>query len=419
MKIAFIVDVFPTLSETFILNQITGLLDLGHELDIYAYHKGVAPKVHDEVKLYDLLNRSYTPDISAIRSWPRLKAIWLIGTNFHKNPAAVLKSLNALRYSRDALRLRLLPICFQHFNRNSYDIIHCHYGPNGNLGVLLKELGGIKGKVVTMFHGYDIRLALVYGASIYAHLQNKGDCFLSISKYSRLQLEKFGFDSRKVVDQPVGIDLNKFPLRQDEQNIPLNHEGGIKILTVARLVKEKGIEYGITSIHKLVKSNSKVKVRYSIIGEGILKEQLKKLVARLNLVDVVEFLGAMSHVHISKQMRDAHIFLIPSVAEVLPVTLMEAQAVGLPVVATDVGGIDEIVSDGKSGFLVPPHNAGALATKLEYLISHPEIWLEMGRCGRKIVEERYDIEKLNQRLVNIYNALLTDDNKMLEEIKRY
>jgi colanic acid/amylovoran biosynthesis glycosyltransferase len=409
---------FPVLSETFILNQITGLLDLGHELDIYAYHKRIAPKEHDKVKAYDLLSRTYTPEVSAIRSWPRLKAIWLIGANFHKNPAAILKSLNALRYSRDALRLRLLPVCLKHFKRNSYDIIHCHYGSNGNLGVLLKELGGIKAKVVTMFHGYDIRLALVYGGSIYAHLQDRGDCFLSISKYSRMQLEKFGFDSHKVVDQPVGIDLNRFPFRWDRENIPLNHGERIKILTVARLVKEKGIEYGIKSIHKLVKSNSNIKVRYIIIGEGILKEQLKELVARLNLVEVVEFLGEMNHADISKQMRGAHIFLLPSVAEVLPVTLMEAQAVGLPVVATDVGGISEIVADGKSGFLVPAHNKSALTTKLEYLISHPEIWLEMGKCGRRIVEERYDIKKLNQRLVNIYNALITDDNKILDEIRR-
>ncbi|HSE83535.1 MAG TPA: glycosyltransferase [Thermodesulfobacteriota bacterium] len=419
MKIAFIVDVFPVLSETFILNQITGLLDLGHEVDIYAYHMRITPKVHDEVKEYDLLRHTYAPENYSLRSWPRLKAICLIGANFHKNPAAILQSLNSLRYSRDALRLRLLPVCLKHFKRNSYDIIHCHYGSNGNLGVLLKELGGIKGKVVTMFHGYDIRLALEYGASIYAYLRDRGDCFLCISKYSRRQLEKFGFDSHKIVDQPVGIDLDRFPLRWDEENISLNHEGRIKILTVARLVKEKGIEYGIRSVHELVKGNSNIRVQYSIIGEGILKEQLKGLVARLNLVDVVEFFGEMNHAEVSKQMRGAHIFLLPSVAEVLPVTLMEAQAVGLPVVTTDVGGISEIVADGRSGFLVSAQNPIALAGKLEYLIKHPEIWQEMGRWGRKLVEERYDTKKLNQRLVRIYGALLTNSNEMLEEIRRY
>lgn len=415
MRIAFIVDTFPGLSETFILNQITGLLGLGHEVDVYAYYRRNTLKIHEEVKMYDLLNRTYYPEAPAIKSWPKFKAILLIIINFHKNPLAILKSLYVFKYSKDALRLKLLPVCLRHFKKNSYDIIHCHYGPNGNLGVLLKELGAIKGKVVTTFHGYDIRRGLKYGAGTYAHLRDRGDCFLSISKYNRVQLEKFGFDSSKIIDHEVGIDLDRFPFRWDKENTPPNHREHIKILTVARLIREKGLEYGIRSIHELLTNNPNLNVQYSIIGEGILREQLKELVAELNLVDVVRFLGEADQAEISKQMQEAHIFLLPSIGEALPVVLMEAQATGLPVVATDVGSVAEIVADGKSGFLVSAQDVIGLANKLEYLIKHPEIWPEMGRCGRKIVEERYDIKKLNQRLVKIYNALL-GDYKTLEGV---
>jgi colanic acid/amylovoran biosynthesis glycosyltransferase len=419
MKMAFILDAFPTLSETFILNQITGLIDLGHEVDIYAKDEQYAPTVHEEVKTYNLLARAHNHSTYITRAFPKLKAISLVVFNFHKNPAAVFKALRVLMHRKDALRLKLLSVCLPNFRKNFYDIIHCHYGPNGNLAVLLKELGVVKGKVVTTFHGYDIRLGLKYGAGIYSHLRDTGDCFLSISKYNRVQLERLGFDSGKIFDHPVGIDLDKFPLRWDKEDIPPNQLGPVKILTVARLVREKGVEYGIMSICELLKKHPNLSLQYSIIGEGILREQLKTLVASLGLERIVRFLGEMNHADVSRQMTGAHIFLLPSVAEVLPVTLMEAQAAGLPVVATDVGSVSEIVADEKCGFIVPARNVVALAHRLEDLIGHPEIWPRMGRYGRKIVEERYDIRKLNQRLVKIYNALLTDDKKMLEEIRRY
>ena len=79
---------------------------------------------------------------------------------------------------------------------------------------------------------------------------------------------------------------------------------------------------------------------------------------------------------------------------------------GMPVISTYHSGIPELVADGRSGLLVPEKDADALAESLRYLIKKPEIWSEMGRCGRKIVEREYDIEKLNRRLVEIYQQVL-------------
>jgi len=86
--------------------------------------------------------------------------------------------------------------------------------------------------------------------------------------------------------------------------------------------------------------------------------------------------------------------------------LMEAQAVGLPVVTTDVGGIREIVEDGVSGFVVPPGDPAALAAALGRLLDRPETWRAMGQAGRRLMEERYDVRVLNRRLVEIYRSLL-------------
>jgi colanic acid/amylovoran biosynthesis glycosyltransferase len=106
-------------------------------------------------------------------------------------------------------------------------------------------------------------------------------------------------------------------------------------------------------------------------------------------------------------------FLAPSVTAAdgnqdAPVnTLKEAMAMGLPVISTYHGGIPELVEDGVSGFLVPERDAKAIAQKLDYLISHPEIWVQMGRSGRRQVEDKYDMEKLNDELVKIYQNSLS------------
>jgi colanic acid/amylovoran biosynthesis glycosyltransferase len=86
----------------------------------------------------------------------------------------------------------------------------------------------------------------------------------------------------------------------------------------------------------------------------------------------------------------------------------------LPVISTFHSGIPEVVLDGESGFLVPERDVDALTKKLEYLVVHPEIWPEMGRAGRKCIELRYDVRKLNQQLVKICEVLLTDNMTILE-----
>ena len=406
LKIAFILDGFPVLSETFILNQITGLLGFGHKVEIYAYYQPSFSKAHPDVEKHHLLQRTFYPCASTNKPNHFIMPILSAIASFPKNRGMLFRSLKAHNRFKGALRLKMLPFCLKNFRKLDYDILHCHFGPNGNLGVLVKKLGKLRGKVVTTFHGYDIRLVLKYGPNIYAPLRAAGDCYLSVSKFNRLHLERFNFDPRRIVDHPVGIDLDKFPFRPDRKPPAGNSHKRTEILSVARLTKEKGLEYGIRSIRKLVRKRPDLNLRYTIIGEGILGDRLKGLVAELGLKNTVRFLGKKDQNEVSKQMQKAHIFLLPSVAEALPVVLMEAQAVGLPVVATDVGSVAEIVADEKSGLLFPARNVTAAAAGLDYLIGHPRLLSEMSKHGRRLVEENHDINKLNHRLVNIFNELL-------------
>ena len=85
---------------------------------------------------------------------------------------------------------------------------------------------------------------------------------------------------------------------------------------------------------------------------------------------------------------------------------MEALAIGLPVISTFHSGIPELIKDGETGFLVPERDVDALAERLEFLIDHPEIWRKIGQAGRRFVEENYNIDRLNDQLVNIYRGLV-------------
>lgn len=400
MKIAFIVGEFPSLSETFILNQITGLIDLEHDVEIFAQGGNFSGKLHKDVTLYNLQNITHYFNIPSSRIIRIIKASYLIITNFHRSPSKILESLNIFKYGKYALSLNLLYMTLSFLDEN-FDIIFCHFGPIGNIGACLKQIG-VRGKLVTMFHGADIRLGIIKGKNYYKKLFEVGDCFLAISEYNYRNLVHFGANPEKIIYHSVGIDVKKFSRQQPAF---VKNNSTIKIITVARLIEEKGLEYGIQVIKKLQKNNPEINLEYLIIGEGPLEVSLKEL----GLNKIIYFLGSMAQEQVIQEMKKAQIFFLPSIAEALPVVLMEAQVVGLPIVATKIGGISEVIVDGKSGFLVPAKDIKAMVEKMEFLIKNHKIRLEMGIYGRKFVEEHYDINKLNSRLVKIFQNLITNN----------
>ena len=400
MKIAFIVDAFPVISETFILNQVTGLTGLGHDVSIFAGARQSPDQVSGVPGTLDAAGRIYyhneMPRNILLRS---CKAFPLFLRYFRKAPLVVLRSLDPFRYGMEALSLNLFYKTALFLEKGRFDIIHCQFGTNGNLGALLKEVG-IEGKLVTTFHGYDIRLGIKEGGDIYKRLFRVGDLFLSISDYNYRHLVDLGLDPRKIKYHPVGIDTSRFRFVRRSPSDTVN------ILTVARLVGEKGLAYAIKAVDMLIRDHGIRNLRYRIVGDGPEADSLKALVRGLGLEDKVIFEGALGNEEVVERYKEADLYLLSSVAEALPVTLMEAQASGLPVVSTDVGSVREIVEEGKSGLLAPPRDEKALAAGLKHLIDAPELWQRMGEAGRKAVEEKYDIAKLNVALVGIYKDLL-------------
>lgn len=310
MKIAIFVDAFPCISETFILNQITGLIDAGHDVLIFSGARPDEMEFHQEIRQYELLKHTYyhndKPSNKIIRV---LEAVWLFFTNIGKNPKAILNSLNIFKYGRNALALSLFYKTVLFINLGEFDILFCHFGSNGELAALFKEIG-IKGKLVTMFHGYDIRSGITSGPGIFSKLLKYGDCFLSISNYNYSHLIEFGADPKKIVYHPVGIDLNRYSLKTTNNS---QDNSNVIILTISRLIEEKGLDFGIRAINHLVNEKGYTNIRYQILGNGPLMGKYKNLVNQLNLNNNVHFFGSQQHEGVVSALKNANIFLLPSI----------------------------------------------------------------------------------------------------------
>lgn len=414
MKVAFFLTNFPNLSETFILNQITGLIDLGVDFDIYASADSRDSKVHPQVEEYKLLERVYYSDSIAPLFKRLTKGVKIVLKNFYKNPLAYTeaiksRSLRDLFYVSDFLADK---------SKKSYDLIYAHYGSNGLIGAILKEADVFRGKLITTFHGYDMSTFIAKkGVNVYKKLFKHGDIFLPISDFWKEKLIDMGCSKDKIIVHRMGINVDEFKFKDRKLGCD-----GVKIITIARLAEKKGLEYSIRAVANLIRANLGFNIEYTIIGEGPLRKNLENLLLEEGMNNNIKLLGRMNQSEIKGYMDDAHVFILSSVTaldgdmEGIPVVLMEAQACGLPVVSTHHSGIPEVVLDGKSGFLVPERDVDALSEKLYFLITHTELWPDMGRAGRRFMEGRYDVQRLNQRLVKIYEAILTNDGNMLESI---
>lgn len=413
MRIAFILGRFPVISEPFILNQISGLVKAGHEVDIFALQGPPiehTDKVHPDVEKYSLLDRTYYPPTRPERKWLRpFKAWTLILANLHKKSWTSLQTRDS-KYGKSAKTWLLFFRSLPFLGKEPYDIIHCQFGPFGVIGTQLRDAGLLQGKLITTFRGFDIsRYVREQGTDIYDDLFAKGDYFLANCEFFRQKAIALGCPPDRIVEHGSGIDCDGFRF---QSRIPAA-DGIVRIATTGRLVEKKGIEYAICAIDCVLRQHTNLE--YHIIGDGPLAGFFQNLVRELKIEKHVIFHGWKDRQEIIEILDACHLFVAPSVTAAdgnqdAPVnTLKEAMAMGLPVISTEHGGIPELVQDGISGYLVPERDADAIAQKIIHLIENPELWPEMGARGRAKVEQKYDINTLNAELFELYQSILQDE----------
>jgi len=411
LRIAMFVDAFPVLSETFIINQIAGLIDSGHDVDIFSLEQRLLSTPHAILRDYRLMERvsyfAHKPKfvLSALSEcllgvfgnprWftPRgFKLLWRIFDRKHGSWGR----LAAFRLADNDLRA------------GGYDVVHCQYGGLGERVLPLVLNGIIRGRLLTSIRGHDVTQRDRYTPEYYKRLFKHGTCFMPVSDSLRLRLLELGCEDQKICVVRSGIDCSKFQFQPRK----LVKGQPVRLISVGRMVEMKGFGYAIRAVHQLVRQG--FDLRYEIIGDGPLRGKLESQIVDLEIGHNVTLCGPVSHEDLIQHLIQSHIFVMPSVTasngetEGIPNALKEALAHGMPAIASLHSGIPELVDDDVSGFLVRERDVDAMAKKLAVLLLSPSRWPEMGAAGRQAVAARYDLHVVRESLLACYARALSE-----------
>ena len=294
----------------------------------------------------------------------------------------------------------------------SPDIIHAHniFFTTSLLAVLIKRVSHQK-LVFSAHLGSIDNLALLgrwkaLAARAYEKFFGKiiltsSDAIIAVSHAVRQHIISLGASPKKVTVIPNGVDLEEF-----SSSFYMQKSIKPDVIFVGRLIPNKGLEYLVKAAKILV--NSKVtKVRFRIVGDGPYRQQLEKLVARYGLAPYFEFLGRVPKV--SEILRNGGIFVRPSLTEGMPLTVLEAMASGLPIIATRVSGTSEIIIHNETGILVEPGDVKQLAEAIKYILESPSEALRLGRNARAFIEhhyrERFSWDAAASNVLSVYESL--------------
>jgi|WetSurMetagenome_2_1015567.scaffolds.fasta_scaffold132714_2 glycosyltransferase involved in cell wall biosynthesis len=226
------------------------------------------------------------------------------------------------------------------------------------------------------------------------------DCIVAISESIRLQLQMCGIPNSRIRTIYEGMDVSLYPRRI----LDSTPTGGKPVVvgTVAHLSSEKGHKYLIEAASAI--PGVREKLRFVIVGDGECLKELKDLAKRHELEETFQFAGF--HSDTSQFMGSFDIFALPSLSEGLSSAILEAMANSLPIVATAVGGIPELVNNGENGLLVAPGDPAALALAIQRLADNPEERRRMGECGRDRMEAQFTLERKIRETEQLCTLLL-------------
>ena len=399
MRVAMIVNSFPSISERFLLNTVTALLDRGIDVDVYAAVSSSEPFTHDLYGQYRLDERCFQLNIP-LSFMKRNKAMFVIlAKNLFSHPLKTIRAFSLYRYRRAAQNLKNI-FFLDAFNGTHYDIIHCQFGQNGLIGAYLKDCGFCD-KLVVTFHGSDITVfPKKAGKNVYRYMFSRADAITAGTSFTAGFIKAHGCQPDKVRILPVGIIPEKYPV------VPYESREEFLLLSIGRLEEVKGFCYAIRAFALIAKDYPRA--RYIIAGAGSLEKELRSIAKTEGLTERVLFVGEKKDTEIAELYQRASVFLAPSIRasngseEGQGLVVQEAQASGLPVLGTLTGGIPDGIEDGRTGFLVPEKNPEAIADKIRYLFDNPAIRKEIGERSREHAITNYAMTHLTEKLISLY-----------------
>lgn len=404
-RVAYILDMFPVYSETFILREI---------LEVQRQGIGVTVLAHHDVTGHSIYGKVVHPEAEALRP----HVLYLLpledkSTRLKKLLPHLYFFVQAPRRYLRALRYACLA------DAKTYML----FKNAANYAMLLKRLG------VTHLHAhyaldssfYAMMISLVsgipYSFTVHAH-----DIFLQESAYrmeDKVRNARFvacisGYNQQTVLNLCPEADLGRLPVIHcgidvdRYQPVSASNRERLMIVSVGRLVEHKGFRYLIKACAILKTRGLRFVCR--IIGDGPQREELTRLIEQSNLHDCVELAGAMTQEAVSAALHSADLFVLACAIEEsgmrdgIPVALMEAMALEIPVVSTRVSGVPELVKNG-AGLLVDPEDFEALAGAIEQIARlSAQDRREMGRAGRAMITKEFNLAVEVEKLVSLFSG---------------
>lgn len=296
------------------------------------------------------------------------------------------------------------------------NLIHAHFAPDAVLALSLANR--LKIPLVATCHGSDVMVSdgylLMSGLltnlrylAMRGKLMRETSLFIAVSKFLRNSMIARGYPEDKVITHYIGVDTTRFmPLATSQRCI----SGGEYILSVARHTDVKGLDLlfrAFSRVHQLHPN-----FRLIQIGGGELTQNLTKLVNELGINDCVEFLGPQPPSEVLRYLQSCKALVLSSrqsssgAEEAFGLVLAEASACGVPCIGTNIGGIPEAVMHGETGLIVEPENAEMLADTICYLLEDNHLAERLGKRGREMIMDCFDLKKQTKKLENIYEGIL-------------
>jgi colanic acid/amylovoran biosynthesis glycosyltransferase len=402
VRIAYVCSRYPAVSHTFIQREVAALRGLGLDVDTVAIRRAAPEEVLSQA---DRDEARATYAILPARPWHLVRAH---GAALLRYPSAYRTTLRrALALAPRGLRGRLWQLFYfgeavvlwDRARRREVAHLHAHFANVGSdVALLAATLGreaasGPRSWSMTM-HGstefYDV------GAYRLAEKVRDARFVACVSDFTRSQLMLFAEEEQwpKLRLVRCGVDPSLFgEVSRD------GADGRLRVLVVGRLVSGKGLSLLLDALADVAARGHDVAL--DVVGEGPAGDGLRGRAAALRLDGRVRWLGAVGQDEIRRHYAEADAFCLPSFAEGVPVVLMEAMATSLPVVATRIAGIPELIEDGESGLLVAPARSDELADALARLAGSPQLRAQLGRNGRRAVVEGYDAGRWARALADL------------------
>ncbi len=290
-------------------------------------------------------------------------------------------------------------------------MFHAHLGFEAARWLAFVKNSGLP--LITTFYGLDVSQfgRLEKWKKRYKILFDYGAVFLAEGSFLKKQLVDLGCPPDKVIVQHLGVSVADYPMKEYGKK---KNDGRTVILQASTFREKKGIEYSLQAIAQVVRVVPNIEFRLIGCGDTIEADRaILSLIDRLGISRYVKLLGSKPHRTTIEQMFEADIFLHPSVTASsgdneggAPVAIIEASAVGLPIVSTMHADIPEVVRNGETGWLVPERNSDLLAKKLLDFINFPEKRILFGRAGREYVSSEYNLSIQMKKLEEIYSRII-------------